>query len=106
MMTKADLEKLALVRLEDAIFLLQANRCSSAYYLASYAVELALKACIAKLVQPNTIPDKAFVNAIYVHRLDRLLGTAGLRPAFDADANRGLAAGGAAVWRLIEGDGV
>jgi hypothetical protein len=86
MMTKSDLEKLALLRLEDAIFLLQANRCSSAYYLAGYSLELALKACIAKLVQPNTIPDKAFVNAIYVHKFDSLLNLSGLRPAFDTDA--------------------
>jgi len=86
MMTKADLEKLALIRLEDAIFLLQSNRCSSAYYLAGYAVELALKACVAKLVQTNTIPDRSFINAIYVHKLDSLLGVAGLRPVFDADS--------------------
>lgn len=86
MLTKSDLEKLALMRLEDAIFLLHANRCSSAYYLAGYSLELALKACIAKLVQPNTIPDKAFVNAIYVHKLDSLLGLSGLRPTFDACA--------------------
>lgn len=86
MMTKADLEKLALVRLEDAVFLLQENRCSSAYYLAGYSVELALKACIAKLVQPNTIPDKAFINAIYVHKLDSLLSVAGLKQRFDSDA--------------------
>lgn len=85
MMTKADFEKLAVVRLEDSIFLLKAKRSSSAYYLAGYAVELALKACIAKLVQPNTIPDKAFVNAIYVHKLDSLLNTAGLKAVFDAD---------------------
>lgn len=85
MMTKADLEKLAQLRLDDAIFLLQAKRHSAAYYLAGYSVELALKACIAKLVQANTIPDKAFVNAIYVHKLDNLISTAGLRPAFEAE---------------------
>lgn len=86
MMTKSDLEKLALLRLEDAIFMLRANRCSSAYYLAGYSLELALKACIAKLIQPNAIPDKAFINAIYVHKIDSLLGLSGLRPLFDADA--------------------
>ncbi len=85
-MTKSDLEKLALLRLEDAIFMLRANRCSSAYYLAGYSLELALKACIAKLIQPNAIPDKAFINAIYVHKIDSLLGLSGLRPLFDADA--------------------
>jgi hypothetical protein len=85
MMTKSDLEKLAQLRLDDAILLLQTNRCSSAYYLAGYSVELALKACIAKLIQPNTIPDRAFINAIYVHKFNDLLSTAGLRPALDKD---------------------
>lgn len=46
MLAKNDLEKLAQIRLEDSLFLLQAGRASSAYYLAGYAVELALKACI------------------------------------------------------------
>lgn len=83
MLTRTDLQRLAQLRLEDAIFLLQANRSSSAYYLAGYSVELALKACIAKLVQPDTIPERAFVNAIYTHKLDSLVSTAGLRPQFD-----------------------
>ena len=85
MLTKNDLEKLAQVRLDDALFLFRANRSSSAYYLAGYAVELALKACIAKLMLPNMIPDKAFINAIYTHNLDNLLSTAGLRPQFDKE---------------------
>lgn len=85
MLTRTDLKRLAQLRLDDAIFLLQANRSSSAYYLAGYSVELALKACIAKLVQPDAIPERAFVNAIYTHKLDSLVATAGLRPQFDAD---------------------
>ena len=84
MLTRTDLQRLAQLRLEDAIFLLQANRSSSAYYLAGYSVELALKACISKLVQPDSIPEKAFINAAYTHKLDSLLSTAGLRPQFDA----------------------
>ena len=85
MLTRSDLQRLAQLRLEDAILLLKANRSSSAYYLAGYSVELALKACIAKLVQPDTIPEKAFINAVYTHKLDNLMATAGLRPQFDAD---------------------
>ena len=85
MLTRSDLQRLAQIRLDDAILLLKADRSSSAYYLAGYSVELALKACIAKLVQPDTIPEKAFVNAIYTHKLDSLLATAGLRPQFDVD---------------------
>jgi hypothetical protein len=86
MLTKADLEALAETRLQDAILLLQAGRSSSAYYLSGYAVELALKACVAKAFQPNAIPDKAFVNEIYTHSLERLLGTAGLLPPFSTDS--------------------
>lgn len=98
MLTKTDLEKLAQVRLEDSLFLLQAGRSSSAYYIAGYAVELALKACISKLIQPNIIPEKAFVNAIYTHRLDNLLSIAGLLPEFNADAKAD--ADFAAYWAI------
>ena len=86
MLTKADLEALASTRLEDATFLFKAGRSSSAYYLAGYAVELALKACIAKSFQPDAIPDKAFVLEIYTHSLEKLLGTAGLTAQFGADS--------------------
>jgi hypothetical protein len=85
MLTRADLQRLAQVRLEDALFLLHGNRPSSAYYLAGYAIELGLKACISRLVQPDTIPDKGFINAIYTHKLDSLISISGLRPQFDAD---------------------
>jgi hypothetical protein len=102
MLTKDDLETLAQTRLEDSIFLLQAGRSSSAYYLAGYAVELAIKAYIAKSFQPNTIPDKAFVLEIYQHSLEKLLSIAGLLPAFtlDSSANPSLAAswGIASKW--------
>jgi HEPN domain-containing protein len=50
-MTRWDLQKLAEDRLLDAEALLAAGRWSAAYYLAGYAVECAIKACIAKLVQ-------------------------------------------------------
>jgi hypothetical protein len=85
MLTKIDLERLAQVRLDDAILLLTQNRPSSAYYLTGYAVELALKACIAKLVQTNTIPELGFIKAIYTHDLQVLLSAAGLLPQFTVD---------------------
>jgi hypothetical protein len=86
MLTKADLEALALVRLDDARFLLQAQRPSSAYYLAGYAVELALKACIAKAFLADVIPDKGFVAQIYTHDLEALLRMTGLRATFAFDS--------------------
>jgi len=86
MLTKTDLEALASTRLDDALFLFQAGRASSAYYLAGYSVELALKACISKAFQPDTIPDKTFVNELYTHSLAKLLGTAGLTAPFESDS--------------------
>jgi hypothetical protein len=80
MLTKNDLQRLAEIRLEDAILLLQNKKTSSAYYLAGYAVELALKACAAKLFQNNAIPDKNLVNALYTHSLENLMATSGLLP--------------------------
>src|SRR5438132_12084080 len=85
MLSKGDLEALADARLQDAILLLQVGRSSSAYYLAGYAVELALKACIAKLFQPDVILDRAFVNAIYTHKLLSLVNTAGLTAQHEAE---------------------
>lgn len=99
MLSKIDLEKLAQVRLEDAILLFQSDKPSSAYYLAGYAVELALKVCISKLFLSNVIPDKALVNAIYTHNLTELLNISGLLPEFkdDTKTNHNLAAN----WGIV-----
>ncbi len=78
--SKAQLQQLADEKLKDAQILLSQNACSNAYYLAGYAVELALKACIAKTFKADTIPDKAFVIDTYSHKLQNLVATAGLHP--------------------------
>jgi hypothetical protein len=85
MLTKKDLEMLADTRLDDATYLLNGARYSSAYYLAGYAVELGIKACIADVFEADVIPDKSFVNAIYSHRLDELLRLAGIEGQLQAD---------------------
>jgi HEPN domain-containing protein len=77
MIGKADLETLAGVRLEDAKQLFASGQYSGAYYLSGYAIELAIKASIAKVFKANSIPDKAFVNAIYSHNLKDLLSLGG-----------------------------
>jgi HEPN domain-containing protein len=80
-MLKSDFETLAIVRLEDARLLLEQRRYSSAYYLAGYALEFALKACIAKQFRQHDIPDKRFVLATYTHSLADLVKQAGLQQA-------------------------
>ena len=47
-MNRADFQKLAEIRLEEAATLLNAGKFDGAYYLSGYAVECGLKACIAK----------------------------------------------------------
>ncbi len=69
------------MRLEDASLLLAHGRNSSAYYLAGYAVELGLKAAIAKQFFEHVIPDRRFVNSIHTHDLAELATLAGLRAA-------------------------
>ncbi len=56
---------------------------SNAYYLAGYSNELALKACVAKLISVDTIPDKSLINRVYTHNITDLVGLAGLKTEFD-----------------------
>jgi hypothetical protein len=50
-----------------------------AYYLAGYAVECALKACIAKGTRRNEFPDKKKVDLSHSHDLLQLIMVAGLK---------------------------
>ena len=86
MLSRNDLQKLAEVRLKSSIILFREGESSSAYYLAGYCIELALKACASKLFKDNVIPGKAFVLAIYTHNLLDLLKVAGLLPQLNMDA--------------------
>ena len=83
-MNRAELERLAKERITDAKVLLAARRWSAAYYLAGYAVECVLKACIAKLMKPEDFPDRTFADKCWTHILPQLLGLAGLKDDFDA----------------------
>ena len=69
---------MAQAKIDDAILLLQHGRNSNAYYLAGYAIELGLKACIAAQVNAETIPDKEFIKRILNHDFMTLVGLAGL----------------------------
>lgn len=75
---RTDLQKYAQTKLDDATILFQYGRYSNAYYLAGYAVELGLKACIAAQITAETIPDKAFILKIFQHGFENLIGLAGL----------------------------
>lgn len=78
-MNKADLEKLVEIRISESAILLSSGNFSGAYYLAGYALECALKACIAKQVNQYDFPSKQLANASHTHNLQELIGVASLK---------------------------
>ena len=100
MITRSELKKLVDRRLRDAHVLISGRRYESAYYIAGYAVECAIKACIAKQFKRNTIPDRRLVNETYKHDFENLLRTAGLfdRLEDDTKANPGLGSS----WSVVK----
>jgi hypothetical protein len=82
--SRSDLQALAVSRLDDATLLLRRRRDSGAYYLAGYAVELALKAVIALRIERHVLPEPGFLREVYHHDLDRLVGVANLRVELDS----------------------
>ncbi|RUO98028.1 hypothetical protein [Hyphomicrobium sp.] len=94
------LKLIAKAKLDDALLLLAHRRWSNAYYLGGFAVEIGLKACVAKQMSAEVIPDKKFINDMHTHVLPSLIGLAGLseekrtKEASDADfaQNWGIAA--------------
>ncbi len=66
------LRALAASRLEEARILLENKLWTGAYYLTGLAVECALKSCLASAVKEYDFPDREFVNAMYVHNLEKL----------------------------------
>jgi HEPN domain-containing protein len=80
-MERADFQRLADERLADAEALIVAGRPVAAYYLCGYAVECALKACIARLTKQDTFPPRE-APKYYVHDLTKLLDYSGVDVAF------------------------
>jgi HEPN domain len=88
--TRTEFQALADERLEEANALLGLGKWSGAYYLAGYTVELALKACIIKmLMATDAFPEKDFSKHCYTHALVKLVELAKLgaarQAAIDAD---------------------
>ena len=77
-MNRAGFQQLAELRLQEARPLFAADFPEGAYYLAGYAVECALKACIAKRTREHDFPEKKLVIDSHTHDLGKLLDVAGL----------------------------
>ena len=84
-MNRDDLKQLAALRRREAKVLLDSKMYPGAYYLIGYAVECALKACIAKQTKRYEFPDRELANSAYTHDLTKLLAVSGLKSRWDAD---------------------
>ena len=82
-MNRTDLQAIAELRAQEAKALLTAGLRDGAYYLLGYAVECALKSCIAKQILEHDFPDKRLIVDSHTHDLTRLLNLAGLKPKLD-----------------------
>lgn len=85
-MNRGELQQLAERRLTDARLLLDADAYAGAYYLAGYAIECALKACVAKQIREFDFPEKRLVDRSYTHNLAQLMEVSGVKALFDQEA--------------------
>jgi HEPN domain-containing protein len=86
-MNRSDFQILAEIRLREAKALLADKKFDGAYYLCGYAVECALKSCIAKLTKKHDFPDKTLVINSYVHDLVKLIEVCGLESSLTKEIN-------------------
>jgi hypothetical protein len=99
--TRRQFQKLADLRAQDAAALVKSRRLQAAYYLAGYAVECALKACIAKETKRHEFPPKwRYVQSLYTHELENLLRLAGLEKSLDVDSQTNATL--AANWGVVK----
>jgi hypothetical protein len=83
---RKDFKILARLRAGDARILASHGHQQGAYYLAGYAIECALKACIAKKTRRSEFPPHPLeLRNIYTHDLNVLLKTAGLEKQLEKD---------------------
>jgi HEPN domain-containing protein len=82
-----DFQALAELRLKEATVLLNAGLYEGTYYLVGYAIECALKACIAKQTSSDDFPPSPdLVHKVYSHKLAVLLEVAGLDASLRMDS--------------------
>jgi hypothetical protein len=82
--TRKELQDLALLRLQEAETLFSAGFYDGCAYLCGYVVELALKACICRLLDTDDYPATGEYKRVFaVHDLDQLLFLAGLSAKLD-----------------------
>jgi HEPN domain-containing protein len=84
---KTDFVEYSDMRLREAVVLLDSGEFSGAYYLLGYAVECALKACIASKTKALAFPPRT-AKGYYTHDIDTLVATADLTKQLQKEVNR------------------
>ena len=82
-MNRTDFQAISTMRLLESKALLAAGFPQGAYYLAGYAVECALKACIAKKTQQHDFPQRKLANDSHTHDLEKLLSLADVNDVWE-----------------------
>ena len=86
-MNRHELQSIAVVRLNEAKHLLSGKHYSGTYYLAGYAIECGLKACVAKNTKEHDFPNKKLANESHTHDLQKLLRLADLETKLTEDVS-------------------
>ena len=87
MATRQQLQVLADTRLFEAQALLAVKHWAGAYYLAGYAIEMAIKACFMARLRPDELPTKKDCNNFYTHEFGTLLNIAGLTAELNSECD-------------------
>ena len=99
-MNRTQLQELAEERVRDAEALLNSGRWSGAYYLAGYAIECGLKACIAKLTNQYDFPNKEVAQKSYTHKIETLVEVANLKLQRESDVAGNPSLG--SNWQIVK----
>jgi hypothetical protein len=84
-MNRDALQQISRQRKREAAALLRAKLFPGAYYLAGYAVECALKACVARQTNKHDFPNKKLAEQAWTHDLQKLVQLAGVWPDLERD---------------------
>lgn len=84
-MNREALQLISRQRRREAAALLRAKLFPGAYYLTGYAVECALKACIAKQTNKHDFPNKKLAGEAWTHDLQKLVQLSGVWPELERD---------------------
>jgi HEPN domain-containing protein len=84
-LNRRDFQRLAEAHLKDARALLKARQFDGAYYIAGYAVECALKACICRNTKRFDFPPRDSHRTHYIHNLEGLVKAADIAEKWERD---------------------